>query len=340
MALFKRDKRETPPASEAVDVDAASTEERAEVTLPEETVPQVGISFSTFGKAATPPSLTRPAPERRAGDAPTAQQMPENRVLRATLAALPEKPENRDIMHVMRQAMQGQLYLRVAGNAQELIAQKKPLTLAVTTIGDQRFLLAYSGASALKDSLQADEASGSSALAQPAHTVLRNTIEGPYAGLLLDHATPGSRIILPAPLIEKTLEEAGDAPVLKNLLVAGRAPAQIAAVAQALTTSKLWVAAGRADADGPVGLAEVRTEDGRRNLQVFSHPLEAIVLGRDDRPVPITPQQLAQTLRDGENIDGLVIDPAGPWMQLTRDDLAPLLALADDAPAETPAPPA
>jgi hypothetical protein len=29
------------------------------------------------------------------------------------------------------------------------------------------------------------------------------------------------------------------------------------------------------------------------------------------------------------SLTGIVVDPAGPWIELDRDDLAPVLALAD-----------
>jgi len=51
-------------------------------------------------------------------------------------------------------------------------------------------------------------------------------------------------------------------------------------------------------------------------------------MGRGDRPAPLSAAQLAGALRSDEGINGVVINPQGPWVRLTRDDLAPLLAIA------------
>jgi hypothetical protein len=42
----------------------------------------------------------------------------------------------------------------------------------------------------------------------------------------------------------------------------------------------------------------------------------------------MTAAQLAGALRVDEGIDGVIVDPGGPWIRLSRADLAPLLALS------------
>ena len=329
MALFKRGKRETPtdaPADEQQVAASDASEAAADEVVVSEPVPEVGISFSTFGKAAAPPSLSRPAPQAPA-PRPTAG-LPDNGLLRAALAALPEKPQNTDVMNIMRQALQGQLYLRVRGNAKQLIADGQELTLAVTAIEDKRFLLAFSGGAALQDSIRADGDTSTSAVGQPAMNVFRNVLAGPYAGMIIDPASPQARIVLPTPLIEKSVEEADPAFTIKSLLAIPRTDATTTKVAEALATVKLWVAAGPADDEGRFGLAESRSPSGERRLEVFSHPLEVIALGRGDRPVPLTGAQLASVLRGDDGITGVVVDPAGPWIALDREQLGPVLSLA------------
>ena len=97
-------------------------------------------------------------------------------------------------------------------------------------------------------------------------------------------------------------------------------------VAEALTRVPLWVAVGTAES-GARGLAESRSTDGTRHLEVYSHPLEVAVMGRGDSAAPITSLQLSRALRTDEGITGVLVDPAGPWLRLTRDGLAPVLAL-------------
>ena len=81
-----------------------------------------------------------------------------------------------------------------------------------------------------------------------------------------------------------------------------------------------------------MGIAESRTANGERFVEVFSHPLEVAALGRGDRAMPFTVQQLARSLRDHPELTGVLVDTGGPWVQLRRDSLAPLLSLADESP--------
>ena len=90
---------------------------------------------------------------------------------------------------------------------------------------------------------------------------------------------------------------------------------------------RLW-AVGQAEGGVP-GLAEGRLPDGTRYLEVYSHPLEVAVTGRGDNAAPLTGAQLAKALTTDAGLSGVVVDPAGPWIRLTRQDLEPLLALAD-----------
>ncbi len=320
MALFSR--RGTPDEPTPDEVAVPASDEAP--TAPDENVPHVGISVSTFGKPAQPARPPAEPPARTQ----TVPGLPDNVILKQALAALPEKPQNTDVMNVMRQALQGHLYVRVQGDAKALIAEGQNLTLAVTAIEDKRFLLAFTGGAALQDSVRIDGEAATSAVGQPAAMVFQNVVAGPYAGLFLDHATTGARIILPTELIGKAIEEGDPALTLKTLLVTERTGTTALDVADALTRVKLWVA-GNADESGRIGLAEARSADGRRRLEVFSHPLEVIALGRGDRPLPLTGAQLGKALASDPGITGVVVDPAGPWIELGRTELAPVIALAD-----------
>ncbi len=336
MALFSRRGRsedsESARADEADEPGSAGPETGPAPEAPSEPVPQVGISVSTYGAPAAPPSAaapSRPAPTTGESAPPSAAgRLPENTTLKSALAALPEAPQNIDVMNVMRQALQGDLYVRVRGDAKALVEAGEPITLAVTTIDDKRLLLAFTGPGALQDSLRSDGDTATSALPQPASVVFQNVVAGPYAGLFLDHATAGARVILPSELLAKALDEADPAFTLKTLLVSERTDATASAVVEALSRVKLWVA-GNTDPSGQMGVAEARSADGRRRLEVFSHPLEVIALGRGDRPLPLTAAQLGKALQSDPGISGIVVDPAGPWIEITRDQLGPVIALAE-----------
>lgn len=331
-----------PDAPGAPDATAAP-----EVT--QEPVPEVSISVSTFGKPsagsrpidsvgqeppAQPATPAASGPRARpAAEAParteTVSGLPDNTVLKQALASLPETPGNAEVMNVMRQALQGHLYVRAQGNAQDLIAQGASLTLAITSFQDKRFLLAYTGGAALQASIRADGDTATSAVGQPAIHILRNVTASGYDGLYLDHAIAGARMILPTQLIAKALDEGDPELTIKTLLVSERTQQTAFAVAEALTRVKLWVAAKPDPASGQIGLAEARTPSGQRRLEVFSHPLEVVALGRGDRALPITGAQLGKALAADTGMTGLLIDPAGPWIELDREALAPVLALAD-----------
>jgi hypothetical protein len=159
-------------------------------------------------------------------------------------------------------------------------------------------------------------------------TVLRHVFASSYDGIIIDPASSPSRAVLPKELLQRAVEQADPQLTVKTLLAAERAPEISAKVAEALTRVPLWVAVGVSDSGTP-GIAEARDAEGRRFLEVYSHPLEVAVMGRGDNAGPITPAQLAKALNTDEGLTGLLVDPAGPWIRLSRDDLAPLLALAD-----------
>ncbi len=116
---------------------------------------------------------------------------------------------------------------------------------------------------------------------------------------------------------------------VKTALAAPRHEATAAVVVAALASTGAWLAARRAD-DGQLGIAEVRDGDGTRRLEIFTHPLEVLAVGRGDQPVPVTGAQLGAILRGEPGITALIVDPAGPWIELSRGDLAPLEALAPE----------
>ncbi len=333
MALFsRRGKSEdsTPKPDEvAVRADAPEAAAAPPVTVPaEEVVPDVGISISTFGSGA---ASARPVAQRPAATAPVAAQaitgMPDNVLLQAALNALPEEPQNTDIMNVMRQALQGQLYVRAQGDAQALLAEGKGLNLAITTYNDKRFLLVFSGGLPMQVSALAEGAEATSAVGQAAHNIFRTAVDTGYDGVYLDHASPGARVILPIELVKKALDEGAPPFELKTLLVSERGDATALQIAEVLTRVKVWVAGGT-DPAGNIGLAEARGAGGVRRLEVYSHPLEVIAMGRGDRPLPLLPEQLGKTLASEPGLTGIVLDAAGPWIELDRDALAPVIALA------------
>jgi hypothetical protein len=311
----------------------------------------VSISVSSFGGLGVTPAATQPpapqdpaesdqpmpsGPRPRLGTREWMRTAPEqtetvpglrdNVLLRAALGRVGDAPASQALLDVTRQLLQGHVFLRVKGDARTLLAEGKGLPLAVANAGERSFALVFSSGAALQASLKADGDTDTSAMGQPVLTVLRHVFASSYDGIIIDPASSPSRAVLPKELLQRAVDQADPNLTVKTLLAAERTPEVNGKVAEALTRVPLWVAVGTAEGGVP-GLAEGRDADGARYLEVYSHPLEVAVMGRGDNAAPITGAQLSRALRGDAAITGVVVDPAGPWIRLTRDELAPVLAL-------------
>jgi hypothetical protein len=357
MALFSRRPADPPSDDEGDDATAgalagapagrseAAPEPEAQPTDPSTTdadaAASVGISVSTYrglgartpdAESPTTPSATDGAAFRRpAAQRPSDETVPglrDNVLLRERLALLPETPTPQDVLDVARQVMQGHLFLRIKGDAQALIAAGKPLPLGSATIGDRKFALAYASGGALAASIRQDGDADTSAMAQPVLVVLRHMLAGTADGLVIDPASRPGRLILPRDVIESLVAGADEQLTLKTLLAGERTDATAAELVEALTRVRVWAAVNRAEEGGPLGIAEGRSEDGSRYLELYSHPIEVVAMGRGDQPAPLTPAQVAAALATDTGLSGVLIDPRGPWARLSRAELAPLIATA------------
>jgi hypothetical protein len=371
MALFSRRKKSADDAVPASDAESEVVDSEVSAPEPEESVeieqaPSIGISVQAFrgvgAKAGPEVSLTEPEPapapqpsapaapaqpavaeERRLPLAPplppeqteTVPGMKDNVLLREALTQIEAGASNEQLLGVMRQALQGHLYIRVNGDARAQIAEGKPLSVAVVRDGDRQFMLAFSSAAAVRDSVQLEkDPSATSAVAQPVTSVMQQVVAGDFAGLIVDNASAPHRVVFPTELLQKALEQ-GDAEMLvKSLLSAPRDQDTTVKVGQALASKRMWVAVNDGAEGAPVGIAEAQTPDGKRFLQLFSHPLEVIALGRGDRPLPFEPTQLAKVLAGHPEMAGVIVDPAGPTLVVEREALAPVLDLDPAADAE------
>lgn len=357
------------PVSEPASVDettgggdeAASSSDAA----PAAPAPTVGISVQAFrgvGAAAGPEVVlpsenaepAAPPVRKTPASAPSAPQQPVNRalplapalppeqtesipgmkdnvLLREALAELADGATNEQLLGVLRQALQGHLYLRVHGDAGAQLTEGEQLSIAVVRDGDRSFMLAFSSAKAVRESVQREtEPTAKAAVAQPVLSVLQQAVAGEFTGLILDNASAPHRAVFPLDVLKRAAEQAQGDVVLKTLLAAPRQADSTARIAEALAKTKVWVAVNDGSGSGQVGIAEAQTADGRRFLQLFTHPLEVVALGRGDRPLPFTPEQLAGLLTKHTAVAGVLLDPAGPSIILERDVLAPVMVLAVD----------
>ncbi|WP_243230617.1 SseB family protein [Microbacterium sp. CIAB417] len=284
------------------------------------TTPAAPVKRSLPLAAALPPEQTETVPG-----------MKDNVLLREALAELAEGATNEQLLGVLRQALQGHLYLRVSGDAREQISEGKPLSIAVVRDEDRSFLLAFSNAASVRDSVQREtDPTATSAVAQPVTSVIQQVISGGFTGMILDNASGAHRAVFPTEVLQKALDQADENLTIKTLLAGPREADTAARVGEALAATKAWVAVNDGSGSGQVGIAEAQTPDGKRFLQLFSHPLEVVALGRGDRPMPFAPEQLAKVLSTHPEMAGVLVDAAGPSIIVERDALAPVLVLAVD----------
>lgn len=371
MALFSRRKKSDDVVEEAsVDVESDAVAPAEESTAEEAAaVPAVNISVQAFRGVgaeagpqvslpdpdAVPASRPAPAAAPTAPKTPAARPVvPEKRVLPLAPALPPEQTEsvpgmkdnvllrtalaeieagatNEQLLGVLRQMLQGHLYLRVHGDARTQISEGKPLSIAVVRDGERSYMLAFSSAVAVRDSVQREtEPTATSAVAQPVTAVLQQVVAGGFSGIILDNASGAHRAVFPIEILTKALEQADEAMTIKALLAAPREQDTAHKVGEALATTKVWVAVNDGSGSGQVGIAEAQTADGKRYLQVFTHPLEIVALGRGDKPMPFEPAQLGKTLAAHTALEGVLVDAAGPSIMVPRDALAPVIVRGVD----------
>lgn len=362
MALFSRRKNtpSTPDASVAPEESAATVEaEEQAAQTPAEPVPHVNISVSSFGglgagapqpkpaaQPAQPAAVPVVAPGHNADgtvalpfaadepptDLETVPGLRDNAVLRDALARLGEGPTGAELLGVFRQALQGHLFLRVKGDARQQVEAGEDLQLGVIRNGDENYMLAFSSGRALQQAVEADGDTGTSAIGQPAALVLRHVLANDFAGLVIDNFSGTARAVVPRDLIERVMGECDPTFSVKSLIAGERTEETPAAVVEALREGRVWVAVGRAgdneDGTPRFGVAEAHTSDGRRLLQLFTHPLEVVALGRGEQAAPFAADALVKALADNSGVSGVILDPAGPNLRLTREQLAPLLTPA------------
>ncbi|WOF22187.1 SseB family protein [Microbacterium betulae] len=255
----------------------------------------------------------------------------DNALLRDALAALPEKPSGPQVMGVLRQLLQGHVFLRVKGDARQQISEGKAVTFGVARIGDKSFILAFSSGKALREAVQSDGDAATSAVSQPVSALLKQLVGGDFGGIVIDNASAPHRVVLPRDIVEQAVTQADPEFRLKSLLTAPReadTPRRVAALLA--EAPPLWVAVGSlTEDDSKMGIAEARLSDGTRLVQIHSHPLEIVAQGRGEKALPIQVAKLGKMLREHADLGGVLIDPAGPLITLTRDELAPVMALGE-----------
>lgn len=320
-----------PPSEEQPSAESASAPAQPQPSAPAapSAAPQQRPSAPQPTPAARPELPKAPAAPPTVLE--TVPGLRDNALLRDALAALPEKPTGAQVLGVLRQMLQGHVFLRVKGDARQQISEGKPVTFGIARVGDQNFMVAFSSGRALREAVQSDGDAETSAVAQPVSALLQQLLKADFGGIIIDNNSAPHRVVLPRDIVEQAMTQADPEFRLKALLAAPReadTPHKVAALLA--EAPPLWVAVGAlAEDDKKMGIAEARLADGTRLVQLHSHPLEVVAQGRGEKALPIQVPKLAKMLRDHEELGGVLIDPAGPLMTLTREELAPVLALPE-----------
>lgn len=356
MALFSRGKKSSEPsqaaasaaevAEEHVEADALSTESAEAGLAADIAVPSVNISVGSFQGLGSPAGVLNPTPAaptaQAAANAPSAPpaaadvELPrspanppentqsvegyaDNVLLRETLARVDGEASGVHLVGVLRNMLQGPLYVRVPANSQDAIKAGQPVPVGVArNEAGESYLLTFSSAKALFDSIRLlPEPESAAGMAQPAFTVLKQVVDGEYSGVVIDNDSSPHRAVFPKELITRALAEGDPLFKIKTLLTQQRTPEGIAQVALALTETPVWVAIGQVE--GGSGIAEAALSNGKRYVQVFSHPIEVAAMGRSEQPGQLTPAKLRKVLEVADHTDGVLVDPAGPSMLVPRD---------------------
>src|SRR5690606_13219173 len=206
-----------------------------EVSLPAEGASQSAPERTAPARSSSPSAQGLPGEQHAAAEQPvprlplapatppeqthTVDGLNDNILLREALAELQEGATNEQLLGVMRQSLQGHLYLRVHGDAREQISSGKPLSVGVIRDGERSFMLAYSSGAALRASVQGTEdAASTSAVAQPATAVYQQVVAGGFTGIIIDNSSAPHRAVFPTELLKRALEQ-GDAEMsVKTLL--------------------------------------------------------------------------------------------------------------------------
>lgn len=255
--------------------------------------------------------------------------MADNFVLRAALTEVTATPTRAQLVAVCRQLLQGDLILTANGDFLDQFIRRDNPHIGLVVEGGRKLLAAFSTQETF-DQLRASQGNPHEtySVTKKAAEVLDQVISGGFDGLVVDQASAPHRVSIPTQVIQSLLAEAEPNFTIKTLLAAPRDAETIASLVEALTTTNTWAGGHESDA-GQIALAQIENPDGSGNyLLLFSHPWEVTVLGNSDRPLVMAPKDLARTLAAQPEIAGVIIDPAGPSIAVSRKALERVVALA------------
>lgn len=246
----------------------------------------------------------------------------DNVPLRRAIADFAEKNDQPSYLEVVRNLLHGELLLNTTRSSVSMTEDGPSISAGSTfTIrggsgpDGERALFAFTRQ---EEALRMDEDAPETVqtLAQPAASTLEFAAEHGYAWLYLDPAGPtcGVKIAEVEFVITTHRNNA-----VKAALDSDDPTELKEAVVDALSVGGQLLYAVKQAPDG----VQVRTStspDGQTFALAFTSAAEVMVRGSSDSWVAI---DISRVVSDalGEGFSGLVINPAGPWIELNRDDL-------------------
>ncbi|MGV8894962.1 MAG: SseB family protein [Rhodoglobus sp.] len=246
----------------------------------------------------------------------------DNASLRHAIAQFVEKSDQSSYLEVVRNILHGSLLLDTTGSEIAMtedgssIAEGSTFAFREGTGPDgERALFAFTRQAEVVR-MHEDAPAAVQTVAQPAAATLAFAAEQGYTWLYLDPAGPTCGVKLAD--IEFALKTARNDAV-KTALDTDGPTWMKTAVIDALSKGGTLLYAVNETPDG----VQVRTStnpDGQHVALAFTSAAEVVVRSTSDSWTAIDVSRIVSDAL-GENFSGLVINPAGPWVELGRDDL-------------------
>lgn len=253
-------------------------------------------------------------------------QQVDNARLRRAIAAFGADANDRTRLGVLRAALVGDLLLDITGSEVELVdGQPEPGThVAVSSrIGPDgaTAMLAFTSEAQLRR--MHPEGASIRSLRQPAAAVLEMAKRQRAGWLFIDPAD--ETVALSAQDVDYALRHPRNDRLSRAIEAGERGGSREAIVAALRGDGPLLLAGelreGQSREEKP-RLRMTKRPDGSMSLLAFTSAPEIAARNAQDGVIATTTAQVLEQLRGSSTFASLVINPAGPWVEVRRDELA------------------
>lgn len=254
-------------------------------------------------------------------------QLVDNARLRRAVAAFAADPKPETVVHVLRAALAGELLLDATGSDMEVkdgrLQERARIRISSRVGPDgKRALLAFTS----NDEIARMHPEGTrvQSVAQPASAVLEMAKRQGAGWLFIDPAE--TTAALSSADIEGALRHPRNEALQRVIAAADAGLATPADVLAALRVDAPLLLAGALEAgqvhEGKPRLRVSRRPDGTVALLAYTSAPEVAAREPRDGVIPTTTTKVLEMLRGSSTLSSLVINPAGPWVELSAEELA------------------